>query len=52
LSLDDEYFRRFRPHEQQVLGCDLLDACVCRPGALLDLQLAPFDIQFIALVGE
>ena len=49
---DPDQLRPLRQHHAEFAVCGLLDACMLGPGALFDLQLAPFDVQFIALVRE
>ena len=50
LNYDD--FRRRWSHERKVIRRDLFDPCVRGPGTLFNLQLAPFDIQFVAFVRQ
>jgi hypothetical protein len=39
-------------HQRQIIGSDLLNACVRSPGTLFYLQLAPFDIQLVTIVCQ
>jgi len=47
LAFNNEDFRRCRARQRQLLESNLFYARMGRPGTLFDLQLAPFDIQFV-----
>ena len=51
-GLHDPHFVGARDHHAQVDARGLLDASVCGPGALLELQLAPLDFERVAIAVQ
>ena len=48
MPLHDAKFGRLRRHHAEVIVRDALDAAMRSPRALLELQLAPLDVEVVA----
>ena len=50
--LDDAQVRGARDEHLEIVACDAFHAAVRTPGALLELQLPPLDVELVALHGQ